>query len=53
MNKKLICTLMVGTLLAGTVTGCGSSSDGDSSAKGTELELFPVRQRTKIFFRNW
>ena len=26
MNKKLICTLMVGTLLAGTVTGCGGSS---------------------------
>ena len=33
MNKKLICTLMAGTLLVGTVTGCGSSSEGDSSAK--------------------
>ena len=40
MNKKLICTLMAGTLLVGTVTGCGSSSEGDSSAKGTELELY-------------
>lgn len=53
MNKKLICTLMAGTLLVGTVTGCGSSSEGDSSAKGTELELFPARQRTRIFFRSW
>lgn len=32
MNKKIICTLMVGTLLAGMLTGCGGSSEGGSSA---------------------
>lgn len=47
MNKKLICTLMAGTLLVGTVTGCGSSSEGDSSAKGTELELFSSKAENK------
>lgn len=45
-NKKIISVLMVGALMAGmlTVTGCGGSSDGDSSAKGgkTELEQFSV-----------
>ena len=47
MNKKLICTLMAGALLVGTVTGCGSSSEGDSSAKGTELELFSSKAENK------
>ena len=51
MNKKLICTLMVGTLLAGTVTGCGGAADGDASAKdsskGTELELFSSKAENK------
>ena len=47
MNKKLICTLMAGTLLVGTVTGCGSSSEGESSAKGTELELFSSKAENK------
>ena len=50
MNKKLICTLMAGTLLVGTVTGCGSSSEGDSSAKGTELELFSSKAENKDMF---
>lgn len=47
MNKKLICTLMAGALLVGTVTGCGSSSEGESSAKGTELELFSSKAENK------
>ena len=38
---------MAGTLLVGTVTGCGSSSEGDSSAKGTELELFSSKAENK------
>ena len=42
---------MVGALMAGmlTVTGCGGSSDGDSSAKGgkTELELFSSKAENK------
>ena len=40
-NKKIISVLMVGALMAGmlTVTGCGGSSDGDSSAKGGKTEL--------------
>ena len=50
MYKKIISTLVIGTLLAGTLTGCGGSSDAGSSAKSsgkTELELFstkPVHQ---------
>ena len=40
MNKKLICTLMAGTLLVGTVTGCGSSSE----------ENLLQRNRTGAFF---
>ena len=51
MNKKLICSLMIGTLLAGMLTGCGGSSDGGSSAKGgskgTELELFSSKAENK------
>lgn len=50
MNKKIICTLMVGTLLAGMLTGCGGSSEGGSSAKGskgTELELFSTKAENK------
>ena len=49
MNKKIVCTLMVGTMLAGMLTGCGSSSDGNSSAKsnGTELELFSSKAENK------
>ena len=50
MNKKLICTLMAGALLVGTVTGCGSSSEGESSAKGTELELFSSKAENKDMF---
>ena len=50
-NKKIISVLMVGALMAGmlTVTGCGGSSDGDSSAKGgkTELELFSSKAENK------
>ena len=50
-NKKMISVLMVGALMAGmlTVTGCGGSSDGDSSAKGgkTELELFSSNAENK------
>ncbi|WP_418404893.1 ABC transporter substrate-binding protein [Blautia sp.] len=50
-NKKMISVLMVGALMAGmlTVTGCGGSSDGDSSAKGgkTELELFSSKAENK------
>ena len=50
MNKKIVCTLMVGTLLAGMLTGCGGSSEGGSSAKGskgTELELFSTKAENK------
>lgn len=49
MNKKIVCTLMVGTMLAGMLTGCGGSSDGNSSAKsnGTELELFSSKAENK------
>ena len=51
MNKKLICSLMIGTLLAGMLTGCGGSSDDGSSAKGgskgTELELFSSKAENK------
>ena len=50
-NKKIISVLMVGALMTGmlTVTGCGGSSDGDSSAKGgkTELELFSSKAENK------
>lgn len=50
-NKKIISVLMVGALMADmlTVTGCGGSSDGDSSAKGgkTELELFSSKAENK------
>ena len=50
-NKKMIRVLMFGALLAGmlTVTGCGGSSNGDSSAKGgkTELELFSSKAENK------
>ena len=50
-NKKIISVLMVGALMAGmlTVTGCGGSSDGNSSAKGgkTELELFSSKAENK------
>lgn len=56
MYKKIISTLVIGTLLAGTLTGCGGSSDTGSSAKSsgkTELELFPQNLRTRIRFRNW
>ena len=45
-NRKIVSLLLVGALMAGmfTVTGCGGSSDGKSSAKGgkTELEQFSV-----------
>ena len=56
MNKKIVCTLMVGTLLAGMLTGCGGSSEGGSSAKGskgTELELFSTKAENKDIFRSW
>lgn len=59
MNKKIVCTLMVGTLLAGMLTGCGGSSEGGSSAKGskgTEEQSWSFslqRQKTKTFFRSW
>lgn len=46
MYKKIISTLVIGTLLAGTLTGCGGSSDAGSSAKSsgkTELELFSTK----------
>ena len=50
-NKKMISVLMFGALMAGmlTVTGCGGSSNGDSSAKGgkTELELFSSKAENK------
>ena len=50
-NKKIISVLMVGALMAGmsSVTGCGGSSDADSSAKGgkTELELFSSKAENK------
>ena len=57
MYKKIISTLVIGTLLAGTLTGCGGSSDAGSSAKSsgkTELgTFFPQNLRTRIRFRNW
>ena len=50
-NKKIVSLLLVGALMAGmfTVTGCGGSSDGKSSAKGgkTELELFSSKAENK------
>ena len=50
-NKKMISVLMFGALMAGmlTVTGCGGSSNGDSSTKGgkTELELFSSKAENK------
>ena len=50
MYKKIISTLVIGTLLAGTLTGCGGSSDAGSSAKSsgkTELELFSSKAENK------
>ena len=50
MYKKIISTLVIGTLLAGTLTGCGGSSDAGSSAKSsgkTELELFSTKPENK------
>ena len=40
-NRKIVSLLLVGALMAGmfTVTGCGGSSDGKSSAKGGKTEL--------------
>ena len=50
-NKKIVSLLLVSALMAGmfTVTGCGGSSDGKSSAKGgkTELELFSSKAENK------
>ncbi len=56
MNKKIVCTLMVGTLLAGMLTGCGGSSEGGSSAKAPKEQSWSFslpRQKTKTFFRSW
>lgn len=49
MNKRVIGTLLVGTMLAGLVTGCGGSgSSSSSSASGTvELELFSTKAENK------
>ena len=60
MYKKIISTLVIGTLLAGTLTGCGGSSDAGSSAKSSgkiqvkqNWNFFPQNLRTRIRFRNW
>ncbi|MFR6583309.1 MAG: hypothetical protein ACLURP_15790 [Ruminococcus sp.] len=47
MNKKLICTLMAGTLLVGTVTGCGSSSERDLLQKEQNWNFFPAKHENK------
>ena len=52
MNKKIVCTLMVGTLLAGMLTGCGGSSEG-GSPKEQSWSFSLQRQKTKTFFRSW
>lgn len=45
MNKKIICALLVGTMLTGMFAGCGSSNS--SSSKTTELELFSTKSENK------
>lgn len=45
MNKKIICALLVGTMLTGMFAGCGSSDSG--SSKTTELELFSTKSENK------
>lgn len=49
MNKKVISMLMVSVMAIGILTGCGESSDGNSSAQGgkTELELFSSKAENK------
>lgn len=49
MNKKVISALIVSVVAIGILTGCGESSDGNSSAQGgkTELELFSSKAENK------
>ncbi len=56
MYKKIISTLVIGTLLAGTLTGCGGSSDAGLQRKvqvKQNWNFFPQNLRTRIRFRNW